>query len=397
VYTGLTAEDNISGMDAQQISAAATARNDEYIASHDALVALTAQTGGLLTSHNDVSAVLRDVVDDGDGYYLIGYQPESSTFEEANAAGTFHKIRVRVKRPGLRVRSRTGFFGATDDRPRVPETRQTQIARALSSPFSSGDMRVKLTTLFSHSEKEGSSITALLYFDAHDLMFTEEGDGSRKATIDVVAFTFDADGRQVEGYDRTIGITLTQRAYEEILKTGLVSRLQIPIKKPGAYQMRVALRDAATRQLGSASQFIEVPDVKGGKLAISGIVLAGARAAADNPDAASDPRMTPAVRIFKSGAPILFAYEIINAKRDRGKKPQIETQTRIFHDGKEVYSTSPALMKVDGAQAPARLAGTGQIQFKQAPAGDYVIQVIFIDNLAKKNSIAAQAMVFEIQ
>jgi hypothetical protein len=302
-----------------------------------------------------------------------------------------------VKRPGLRVRSRTGFFGASDDRPPTIENRYTQIARAMASPFASGDMRVKLTTLFAHGDKEGSSITALLYFDAHDLVFGEEPDGSRKATVDLVAYTFDAEGKQIDSYDRTVALTLTEKAYEEVLNKGLVSTLRVPVKKPGAYQMRVVVRDVTSQQLGSASQFIEVPDVKGGKLAISGIILAGAKSEALNPEAAADPNSTPALRIFQPGVPILYAYEIINAKRDRNKKPQLETQMRIFLEGKEVYTNGPTPMKVEGAQVPARLAGTGQIQFKSAPAGDYVMQVIVRDNLAKKNSIAAQAMDFEIR
>jgi hypothetical protein len=58
--------------------------------------------------------MLREAVDDGDGYYLLGYQPDASTFSKKSAAPNFHDINVRVKRPGLWVRSRTGFFGAPD-------------------------------------------------------------------------------------------------------------------------------------------------------------------------------------------------------------------------------------------------------------------------------------------
>jgi hypothetical protein len=256
-----------------------------------------------------------------------------------------------------------------------------------------------LTTLFSHGEKEGSFITALLYFDPQYLTFTEEADGFRKALIDIVAFTFDVEGRQVDGSDKTFSIRLPEKTYEAVLKTGLVSTMRIPVRKPGAYQMRVVLRDATSQQLGSASQFIEAPDVKGGKLALSGIVLAGDPAASTiAADAANGPNATPAVRIFRPGtATIVYAYEVINARRDRDKKPQLESQLRVFLDGKPIYTGAPNLLKSDAVQNPTRLAAAGRIELKKAPAGNYVLQVIVKDNLAKKNSIAAQAMDFEIR
>ena len=45
--------------------------------------------------------------------------------------------------------------------------------------------------------------------------------------------------------------------------------------KAGAYQMRCVLRDGTTEHVGSATQFIEVPDVSKGRLTLSGIVMSG--------------------------------------------------------------------------------------------------------------------------
>ena len=59
----------------------------------------------------------------------------------------------------------------------------------------------------------------------------------------------------------------------------MVYSVHVAVKKPGAYQMRVVLRDATSEQFGSASQFIEVPDIDKGRLALSGIVLRAEAAA----------------------------------------------------------------------------------------------------------------------
>jgi hypothetical protein len=45
------------------------------------------------------------------------------------------------------------------------------------------------------------------------------------------------------------------------------------VKRPGPYQLRVALRDVIADRIGSASQFVDVPDVKKGRLTLSGLVI----------------------------------------------------------------------------------------------------------------------------
>jgi hypothetical protein len=405
-FNGLTAEDRTSGMSPRQISQAVNQRSEQLINSQEGMITLAQKTGGLFVhDNNDIEGSLRQVVDDGDGYYLLGYQPDAATFDQRTGVAKFHSISVRVKRPGLHVRSRTGFFGTPDRRPPAALTPIAQIMRALSSPFATGNLHVRLTGLFSHSDKEGSYLNALLYFDARDLTFTQDADGLRTAMVDIAAVTFDADGRQVDGTDKTWRFRVTQENYEQVLKKGLVYSIHVPVKTAGAYQMRVVLRDYTTGELGSATQFVEVPDVKKGRLALSGILLAAEQLrtgdAADPSDsqlAGEDPNVTAAVRIFKPGTPIVYVYEILNAHTDSEKKPQLLVQTRLFRDGQEVFAGSPSAMNGESQQNPQHLLGVGRLQFGQAPPGDYVLQVIVTDKLAKeKYRIAAQSMDFEIR
>ena len=404
VYTGLTAEDNTSGMSPRQISQVGSQRTNQLINSQEGMHTLTEKTGGLFLRNNDIAGSLRQVIDDGDGYYLLGYQPAITTFDVRPGMEKFHTIKVNVKRPGLRVRSRTGFFGTPDRRTPPPGTPLAQITRALTSPFSTGDVRVRLTTLFSHTEKEGSHINALLFIDGQDLSFTQDPDGSRVSLVDIAAVTFDVDGRQIDGASKTWRFKMTQKNYEELLKTGIVYSMRVPVKKPGAYQMRVALRDSNSQSVGSATQFIEVPDVKKGRLALSGIILGeGQSKTAENAGSAegvlagNDPNGTPAVRIFRKGSNLVYGYEILNARVDRNKKYQLDVQTRMFRDGEQVFASIPSNVS-DSEQKERRLFGFGQLQLNEISPGDYVLQVIVTDKLAsEKNRIATQAMNFEIQ
>jgi VWFA-related protein len=412
VYTGLTAADNTSGRTPQQISQVNMDRSQQMFDSQEGMVILAHETGGLFMQNtNDISGALTKVMDDGNGYYLLGYHPDASTFDLKTGQPKFHSLAVRVKRPGLHVRYRSGFFGTSDrETAPVPRTRLAQIAHALSSPFGTGALHLRLTTLFSQTEKSGPYVNSLLYFDPRELEFTDEPDDWHKAVIDVVCMTFGDSGQSVDTTDKTWTVRLKGDTYRNVLKTGLVYSVHVAVKKPGAYQMRVVLRDATSEKIGSASQFIDVPDINKGRLALSGIVLradlpqaATAPNGPDHPEGQQstevDPEGTPAVRIFKPGTAIMYGYQILNAQADNAKQPELEVQTRLFRDGEQVYTGKPAPMAFSGQNDPKRLIGGGRMQLggKITP-GDYVLQVIVTDKLAKeKYRIATQSMDFEIK
>jgi hypothetical protein len=409
MFTGLAAEDNTQGARPEQVTNLSNSRSQQLFSTQDGLLALTETTGGVfIRSNNDIVGALRQVVNDGDSYYLIGYQPDAATFEAKAGGRKFHNISVRVKRPGVHVRSRAGFIGASDDELHATASsdRETQIARALASPFAGGDLHVRLTSLFSYSDKEGPSINALLYFDANDLAFVPESDGWRKANFNIVAGTVDTDGRLVDSVDQTWSFRVPEETYREVLKRGIAYSSHVTVKRPGAYQLRIVLRDAVSRQLGSASQFIEVPDVRNGRLTMSDIVVHAEDRQPDAntdsqqvPRAGDDPNGTPAVRIFKPGAAIAYVYEILNARTGPDKKIQLEEQIQLFRDGRQVYSGTPSPVSA-GDQNPRRLVEAGHIQLRQTPPGQYMLQVTITDKLAKekdKDRVAVRYADFEIR
>ncbi len=86
----------------------------------DTLRVLADQTDGrAIVNRNDLDVGMKQIVRDSSAYYLIGY---NST--QAPADGKFHKIDVRVKRPGVQVRARKGYWALTAE----------ETARALAPP-----------------------------------------------------------------------------------------------------------------------------------------------------------------------------------------------------------------------------------------------------------------------
>src|SRR5205085_5904727 len=163
----------------------------------------------------------------------------------------------------------------------------------------------------------------------------EEADGWHKAVIDVIALTFGEGGNVVDEVNRTETIRARGDTLERARRDGLVYTMRVPVKNPGAYQLRVAVRDASTEKLGSASQFIEVPDLKKDRLALSGIVMqaaesaapGGATNAAEGAQKEPDPQGSAALRRFHAGDRVDYFFNIYNAELDKATgRPRVQTQ-----------------------------------------------------------------------
>lgn len=64
--------------------------------------------GRAIINRNDIGRGMQQIVRDSSAYYLLGYNSTQSRSD-----GKFHPIKVRVKRPGLQVRARKGYWAMT--------------------------------------------------------------------------------------------------------------------------------------------------------------------------------------------------------------------------------------------------------------------------------------------
>jgi VWFA-related protein len=412
---GLTAADNTWNMSLAQIEAKLNQRRATFFETQSGLNYLADQTGGLaIRNTNDMNSGVKRIMDDQAGYYLVGYRPDDSTFDSVNGKTKFHHVSLKVKRPGkYDVRTRTGFYGVPDEKLQAAKgAPEQQLMNALLSPFAASGVQLRLTSLFAN-ETEGSVLRSYLHIKASDLTFTKEADGSHKAVFDLVAVTFGEDGKLVDQFADQHTIHLTEAIYQKISRYGFTFNTTVPIKKPGAYQFRTALRDVASNRLGSASQYIEVPDVEKNRLLTSGLLIKGmpldqylkgltpgsmAKSATDAADD-SDPMANTSVRQFRTPSAMVYALAIYNAKLDKtAGKPNLTIQARLYRNGELVFTGNAVPFELRDQTDPKRLGGGGAIQLGTSmKPGEYVLQIVVSDLLAKeKQRVVTQWMDFEI-
>lgn len=405
----LTATDSTSGLPINQVRQKLADREKGFFDTQAGLAYVARLTGGLaIQNENDLNKGIQRVLDDQAGYYLIGYRPDESTFDPKTGRPIFHKIIVKLKRPGLRVRSRSGFFGVADLEAKQLR-RADDLATVLASPFTAADVHLRLTSLFGDDDRLGSILSSVLYIDGRDLTFKEAPDGWQEADIEVLAYTFGAYGEVVDSLSRTHKIRARADSYESMIRDGLLYTITVPIKKAGAYQLRIAVRDTASKRVGSATQFVEVPDLAKQRLALSGIFVSGLDPhKAKQPtegngsllaaDEAADAQASPALRRLRPGMEMHYAYYIYNAKLDVAQRPQLTTQIRLFHDGRLSYEGKTTAYDVGEETDLKRLRAGGRINLSgKAELGEYVLQIIVTDKLGnQRRNTATQWIDFQI-
>lgn len=392
-----------SGAAFRRLAALTAMRDQQAGETYTVLSYLAQRTGGLFErNRNDLAAGIERIMQDQQGYYLIGYRPDESTIGAAGSRKRLHNLNLKVKRSGLKVRSRASYVGVSDeDRRARPRTRAELLTAALISPFASGDVRVQLTSLFGDEPNSGGTyLRSLLHIDARDLTFKEEAAGARTAELEMVAVAFGDSGQVVDqlSYPQTVRAA-NDAEYQRMLQDGLVYILNFPIKKGGPYQMRVAVRDATSERNGAAMQFVEVPDLTKNRLALSGIVLSNAAEADKATSAEQDIQSGPAVRRLRQGMMLDYRYIIYNAQASgTDANSLVQTQMRLLREGKPVFTGKVVSPDVSQQPNPKRISAGGRLRIGlELSPGDYVLQVVVTNTTdPKKPRTTTQWIDFEI-
>lgn len=351
---------------------------------------LAKETGGFVIKNSN--NYFKRITEDQAGYYLLGYRPTEDTFDRR-----FHKITVRVKRPGLTVRTRSGFYGMTDEDTRpIQLTGHDRMNMALMSPLGASDIEVHLTALFAAAPKAGSLLRSLIHFSGRDLEFTKEPGGAHMATLNLAAIVFGDNGNVIQQVIETRSVRVEDKDLDRLRADGLVYQFDVPLKKPGAYQFRVAVRDANSSQIGTARQFVEIPDLKKNVLTLSGITVS-LKAQADSNPSATDLR-NATIRRFPQGSNLWFGYIIYNSRAKANAGASLTAQSRVFQDGKLVYEGQPQPIDLAGQNDLKRILAGGGVKIGMLPLGEYQLQIVVTEQSSGKEKprVAWQMIDFEI-
>ena len=383
-YTGITAADAFQGTP-QQMHNLMAARSRLLMLRRAGGEFIAKETGGFQV-RNSNGFQLDRIVEDQSGYYLLGYRPTEETFNRR-----FHKIKAKVKRSGMSLRTRFGFFGMSEEevnsgKPTVRD--ETNIA--LASPFMAQDIDIDMTSFFINDSTVGSIVRSFIYIDGKDLTLTGVN-GRYQGSIELHGVVFGDNGAILEKVTRGATLSMAESDYQQARDQGIRLSFDIPVKRSGAFQVRVAARDRPSSRIGSAGQFVLVPDLKKKQMAVSGIVLA---------ENGADQSITNAgTKRFAPNSELYFAYILYNAANESGKLRNLVMDVKLFRDDKNVHSGPQTPIVASDQAEPSRVAVNGVLRLvPELEPGNYYLQIVITDKdaPAKKVAPVIQWVDFEI-
>jgi VWFA-related protein len=339
----------------------------------DSLRTFADETGGFAVVNTNGFATAYDrIVEENSSYYVLAYYPPNPKRD-----GKFHKIDVKVNRPGLTVRARRGYAAPTSKSANAaaakPSTISAEIRDALQSPLPVSGLTLQVFAAPFKGVAPNASVMLGVELNGRDLRLNP-GD---KLQISYMAV--DAKGKSKAGNTETVTLNLRPETKAIVEQTGVraLTRVQIP---PGRYQLRVAANDLATNAVGSVLYDLEVPDFTKAPLAMSGLALTSA-ASSRQPTIRPDEELKqvlPAApvgsRVFPRDDEIALFVEIYDNNVATSHKVDV-TATVTADEGKVVFKTDDVR---DSSELQGQRGGYGysaRIPLAGMPPGLYVLKV----------------------
>ncbi len=354
-------------MNTLAVEAVTAGVRDELHRQIGALRTFSEVTGGLaLVGSNDFQTGFRRIVEDNSAYYVLGYRPTDLARD-----GKFHEITVRVKRPGVQVRARKGYYALRTAAAPPPADPTITL---LNSPLPVGGLGLRLTT---GALKDRTTATVLVplavEFNGRDLVL----DGKNRVNLTYVAI--DMAGAVRASGQKTLDLAIRPESRKAVAEHGLrlVTEIQLA---PGHYQLRLAAHDPAADRSGSVFWDLDVPDFAKGPMAMSGLLLTAASAGRTptSHDAPSIRDVLPGPptsrREFALEDTIAVFAEIYDHETTRPHTVDLSTTIRT-DDGTQVYVTREERASQPTESAQHVFAYLAQIPLQDLVPGRFVLTV----------------------
>ncbi|HEV8141046.1 MAG TPA: VWA domain-containing protein [Pyrinomonadaceae bacterium] len=356
----------------------------DTLTGHQGLEALSDATGGVSVANTNDFGEGLDRVLARSSYYVLAYKP-TEPFD-----GKFHKLQIKVDRPGAKVYTRVGYVAKADDTTK-PLTKEQAIVRAAMAPLAKREVDVSGAIQYRFVPQNRAVIDVNLRIDAGKLDIKQASDGKYQTALDVVGFVIDRFGKTEAGFSETLSASLTPDEYKRAVTNGIgyMGRVELT---PGSYQLRVAVRETATGRLGTLSRYLEVPDMSKKRFTASSVFLHAITASAG---AKAQPAPLTALRQISRKDDLRFSVVVYNAKLDKDK-PQLSTRLTISRPDKVIFQGPIEGVDLRGADTSQAIR-IGQIGLSKLSPGHYYLTLEVTDNLAdKKNQTLVRGIDFSV-
>ena len=244
----------------------ATVTSGEISASQDGLNALAADTGGraFRNTNAPMAKWINRMLDETANYYLLAWTPDS----EEQKRGKFKNISVSVVgRPDLTVRLRQSYF-KTAPLPLLTikrkaekdptKAREDDMRLIVDAPVSQRQIPTELSLSLAQMPGVGTRLNASLQVSREFLTF-DLNDGKQSADLDIAGIFYNDKGKPINSFVGRLKVfPVPENASPKNRPVVYSFHEWLPA---GLFQVRVGVRDLKSGRIGSAMQWIQIPNL----------------------------------------------------------------------------------------------------------------------------------------
>ena len=361
----------------------ATIATTEILATQDALNALAEDTGGrALRNQNYFDRWVEKVLDETSNYYVIAWRP--STDEEKEIK--FRNLKISIAgRSDLTVRAPRGYIqGPQASEISSSEKSKNELQDALSNYYPSSSLETVLSLTHLNSPANGPLLTSSFQIASRRLDYGR--DDRQPATVKLAGVILNDKGKVAASFQKQLDVKPIDTAEGD--NSGVIYNHREALA-PGIYQVRVAARDERSGRVGSAMQWVVIPDLSTRKLTLSSLLIGGQLL--DNSKSAQVQLSVD--HHFSRADHLGYWIFVYNAKRDGTGATNLTAETQVIRDGKVVLTSSRKLS--NDSPDPQRIPYGADLSLKSLSPGTYDLRVRIIDAVAGTSATETTAFVVQ--
>ncbi|MGH9485135.1 MAG: VWA domain-containing protein, partial [Terriglobales bacterium] len=367
---------------------AQSATLNAQFAQQETLSTLATDTGGrAFLASNDFGRVYTQVQTDTRSYYLIGYISTDHVED-----GKYRKIRIIVHRSGIRVTARPGYFAPRDIHHMDSASRKAQLQDELNADVADHSLNLYLADSWFRLSPFRYFVPVAITIPGGEIPLHGF---NPKATpeVDIAGEVIDQAGRKLDHVAQTIQLTPQLAGPGQQLHTKNLQYTTGFVLSPNQkYQIRFAVRENQTGQMGAFETVLTIPNVGADEtrqphvLAMSP-VLVGSQFRPVHPDAedpltASGRALVMSVsHVFSANQHLYLYFEVYDPKLIGHSRSAIKLVTNVaFYHGRVKVFASQAVT-TERLTDPRRGAAVIELDVPLAELkpGYYLCQVNAVD------------------
>lgn len=356
---------------------------------HSGLTTLAVETGGaFIGSTNQIGPKLREIDEELNTFYLLSYVPSNESYD-----GKFRQVSVKVKRPGVDVIARKGYYA-------VPPTGSSPLfyyeagpLAALGKASKPRDFPLKIQSL--HFPDQSRLGRVAVEIEAPASAFTFSNDAEKKlysTDFSIVALVRDSNKQVVDKLSHHYSLVGPSNAVDSVRKSQILFYRDINLE-PGKYEIEAIAYDALNNKASVNRTMLEIPVADQNALRLSSVTLIKrveqVKEKIDSPFRIGEVLVYPNLNepVSKATAKQLGFYFNVYPGTAANGSPKLTLE--ILQSGKSIAQLP---LKLEGPDETGRIQYASALPLESLAPGSYEMKV----TVANANQSVSRSTTFQL-